>query len=107
MRETTDATFHADVLASPLPVLVLFSAPWCKPCLALLPHLDKVAEEYAGKMEVVKHNCEQHPGIPAQYFIMSLPTVYLFVGGRAVDARRGSLTPAKLRSMLERNGVTA
>lgn len=106
MNETTDSTFAVVVAASKAPVLVDFWAPWCKPCVALAPHVEKLAEEYKGKLTVVSHNCERHPGIPAQYGIMGLPAVYLFKDGRAVDALQGSVTPGRMREMLDKHGVT-
>lgn len=107
MIETTDATFQRDVMASPVPVLVDFWAEWCQPCKAMLPHLEKLAKEYGDRLRVAKHDCQSGPGVPQQYGILMLPTLYLVMGGRVVDAISGTTTPVKVRAMLAKHGVTA
>jgi thioredoxin 1 len=80
VREVTDATFEAEVLAATGPTIVDFWAPWCKPCKAIEPHLEGIAAERGA--EVVGLNIDEHLGVPARYGVLSLPTVILFVGGQ-------------------------
>jgi thioredoxin 1 len=78
---TTD-TFVADVLNSDKPVLVDFWAPWCGPCKAIAPMLAAIAEEHAEKITVVKVDIDENPQIAADYRVMSIPTMTLFVHGQ-------------------------
>ena len=77
----TDETFAAEVLASPVPVMVDFWAPWCKPCDAIEPHLRAIAEEAEGRVRLVRLNVDKNLAVPGRYGVLSLPTVMLFRGG--------------------------
>lgn len=79
--EVTDETFAEEVLASPVPVVVDFWAPWCKPCEAIEPHLRAIAEEAGDRMRLVRMNVDDNLAVPARYDVLSLPTVTLFSGG--------------------------
>jgi thioredoxin 1 len=81
MHEVTDDTFAADVLDSPVPVIVDFWAPWCKPCDAIEPHLITLAEAHG--VRLVRLNVDRNLAVPARYDVLSLPTVALFYGGEA------------------------
>jgi thioredoxin 1 len=81
MREVTDETFADEVLASPLPVIVDFWAPWCKPCTAIEPHLVEIASEQADRLRLVRMNVDENLAVPARYGVLSLPTVMLFRDG--------------------------
>ena len=83
MNEVTDETFADEVLASPLPVIVDFWAPWCKPCEAIEPHLRAIAEEREEQVRLVRMNVDENLAVPGRYGILSLPTVMLFSGGDA------------------------
>ena len=65
MEEVTDATFADEVLGSPLPVIVDFWAPWCRPCDAIEPHLEAIAEEHAGSVRLVRMNVDENLACPA------------------------------------------
>ena len=79
MDEVTDETFAEEVLASPVPVVVDFWAPWCKPCDAIEPHLRTIEEERG--LRVVKLNVDTSMAAPSRYGVLALPTVVLFSGG--------------------------
>jgi thioredoxin 1 len=81
MDEVTDASFAAEVLASPVPVLVDFWAPWCRPCEAIEPHLRSLAAEHGARVRLVRLNVDENLGVPGRYGVLSLPTVIVFVGG--------------------------
>jgi thioredoxin 1 len=81
MDEVTDETFADEVLASPLPVIVDFWAPWCKPCEAIEPHLVAIAEGHAGSVRLVRMNVDENLAVPSRYGVLSLPTVILFRDG--------------------------
>jgi len=90
MDEVTDATFATDVLASEIPVIVEFGAPWCRPCKAIEPALAEIAAEAAGRVRLVKLDIDANIGTPSRYGILSIPTVILFVGGEARETLVGA-----------------
>ena len=75
------ATFEGEVLASPVPVVVDFWAPWCKPCEAIELHLLSLVEEWGERVRLVRVNVDNDPGLSSRYGVLSLPTVILFTGG--------------------------
>jgi thioredoxin 1 len=83
VAEATDATFDAEIKNSTVPVLVDFWAPWCGPCRASSPHVDRVAAELAGKVKVLKVNIDDNVNIPARFDITSIPTFMVFKAGDA------------------------
>lgn len=78
----TNGNFEAEVLKSDVPVLVDFTATWCGPCKALAPVVDKLADEYAGKVKVGKVDIDENSAIAQKYGIRSVPTVMVFKGGQ-------------------------
>lgn len=95
MREVTDASFDVEVLQAVRPVLVEFSAPWCKPCTAIEPILEALAAEH--DLDLVRLDIDQHLGVPSRYGVLSLPTVILFEGGEP----RSTVMGARSRSHFE------
>jgi thioredoxin 1 len=79
--ELTTANWEQEVTKSDKPVLVDFWAPWCGPCRALGPTIDKLADAYAGKVKVGKLNTDESSEVAVKYGIMSIPQVLLFKGG--------------------------
>lgn len=90
LKAVTDASFEADVLNAPKPVLVDFWAEWCGPCRALTPELEKMATEHAEKIQVVKVNVDENPATAAKYGITSIPAVYAFHAGENVKTSIGA-----------------
>ena len=79
--EFTDANWQTEVVDSEVPVLVDFWAPWCGPCRALGPTIDKLAAQYAGKVKVGKLNVDDASETASRYGITSIPRIFIFKGG--------------------------
>jgi thioredoxin 1 len=99
----SDATFETEVLKADLPVLVDFWAPWCGPCRAVAPVLEKIAELYAGKVRVAKLNVDENPVTQGTYGVRSIPTIALFSGGEVVDGVLGAAPLPLFTDMLEKH----
>ena len=95
-----DLNFDSEVLKSDLPVLVDFTATWCGPCKALAPIVDKVADEFQGKVKVGKVDIDDAPGIATKYGIRSVPTVLVFQGGQKKAQQVGLCNRDKLVQLL-------
>ncbi len=98
----TRDTFQAEVLDSDLPVVVDLWAPWCGPCRALGPVLEELAEEYAGKVKVVKINTDEEPELAGAFQVRSIPMVAALRGNKVVDVQVGFGGRAPLQAMFER-----
>jgi putative thioredoxin len=96
--------FDAVVLqgSASTPVLVDFWAPWCAPCRALGPILEKLAAEMAGRFVLAKLDTDRHPDVAGRYGVRGIPDVRLFVGGAIVDGFTGALPERELRAFLDR-----
>ena len=102
LREFTDANFQDEVLFATEPVLVDFWAPWCGPCRMLMPTVEQLANEYAGKVKIGKVNTDDNQGTAASYGITSIPTVMLFKNGQLVDKVVGAPPKQQFVNMLDK-----
>jgi len=104
IKDTTTQTFVKDVIEESRrqPVLVDFWAPWCGPCKQLTPVLEKVVRAAKGKLKLVKMNIDEHPSIPGQMGIQSIPAVIAFVNGQPADGFLGALPESQVTAFIER-----
>src|ERR1043166_3361180 len=104
IKDTTTQTFMADVIeeSKHQPVLVDFWAPWCGPCKQLTPVLEKAVKAAKGKVKLAKMNIDEHPAIPGQMGIQSIPAVIAFSNGQPVDGFMGALPESQVMAFLER-----
>lgn len=86
----TDATFKSEVLESALPVVVDIWAAWCGPCKAIAPILDQLAEEYTGRIKIVKVDADANPATVAAAGVTSIPTLGFYRAGERVDVLIGA-----------------
>jgi putative thioredoxin len=104
VKETTTQGFMKDVIeeSKQQPVLVDFWAPWCGPCKQLTPVLEKAVKAAKGKVKLAKMNIDEHPAIPGQMGIQSIPAVIAFSNGQPVDGFMGALPESQVVAFLER-----
>ncbi|MBX9845766.1 MAG: thioredoxin [Xanthobacteraceae bacterium] len=104
IKETTTQGFMKDVIeeSKRQPVLIDFWAPWCGPCKQLTPVLEKVVKAAKGKVKLVKMNIDDHPAIPGQMGIQSIPAVIAFVNGQPADGFMGALPENQVTAFIER-----
>ena len=103
-KDVTTASFANDVVAASRnqPVLVDFWAPWCGPCKQLAPYLEKAVAESGGRVKLVKMNIDDHPSIPGQLGIQSIPAVIAFKNGKPVDGFMGVQPEGKIVEFINR-----
>ena len=104
VSDTTTQGFVKDVIeeSKRQPVLVDFWAPWCGPCKQLTPILEKAVKAAKGKVKLAKMNIDEHPAIPGQMGIQSIPAVIAFANGQPVDGFMGALPESQVIAFLER-----
>ncbi len=102
-KSVTDADFETEVLKSNTPVLVDFWAPWCGPCRAVAPAVDAIANEFAGKVKVVKLNTDEEQQVAIKYGVGSIPTLMVFKNGEMVERVLGVRPKGELAAMVTRH----
>ena len=89
-KSVTTATFQADVLDNPKPVMVDFWAEWCGPCRMVSPILDEIATEYSDKIDIVKVNVDEEPELAMKYGVTGIPMMAVFQGGEIAKQMVGA-----------------
>src|SRR5436853_7320543 len=104
IKETTTQSFVKDVIeeSKRQPVLIDFWAPWCGPCRQLTPILEKAVRAAKGKVKMVKMNIDEHPAIPGQMGIQSIPAVIAFVDGRPADGFMGAIPEGQVTGFIDK-----
>jgi len=102
IHNATDADFETEVMGSDQPVLVDFSAGWCAPCKKLEPIVEELANDYAGRVKVVKVDVDKAPNIAAKFGVMSVPTLILFQGGAVKDQVIGLVSKRALSDRMDK-----
>jgi thioredoxin 1 len=98
----TAENFDSEVLQANVPVLVDFWAAWCGPCRMIAPIVDQLADEHAGKIKVGKVNVDEQGQLAQKYGIMSIPTLYFFKDGKAVEQLVGVRPKAELEKIIQK-----
>ncbi len=100
--ELTSANFETEVVESDVPVIVDLWAPWCGPCRALSPVLEKLADEYAGKIKVAKVNVDDEQELAQAFNVQSIPMVVAMKGRDVQEVSMGFRGEGPLRQMFEK-----
>jgi thioredoxin 1 len=98
--EINDLNFETEVLKSSVPFLLDFSATWCGPCKALSPVVEKLADEYTGKVRVGKLDIDDSPGVTNKFGIRGVPTILVFKGGAESGRHVGMTNKETLLKLL-------
>lgn len=93
--------FESEVVNSEQAVVVDFWAEWCQPCKMLTPVLDKIAQNYSGRLKVVKCNVDENQDIASKYGVMSIPNLIFFKDGQIVNQAVGYMNEAQLSTKVD------
>ncbi len=99
----TNANFEAEVKRPETPIVVDFWAEWCGPCRLVAPVLEKLAEDYDGKVRIGKVNVDEQGSLASKYGIQSIPTLLIFKGGKVVEQFVGATTRDVLARMIDKH----
>src|SRR5712692_5122562 len=105
MKSVSDNDFQAEVIdaSKTQPVMVDFWADWCRPCHMLAPTVAEIANDYSGKLKVVKLNVDENLNAPGRFNVRSIPTLLIFKGGQVADQIVGTVPKEQIAKVLERH----
>ncbi len=105
IRNVSDTDFQAEVIdaSKSQPVMVDFWADWCRPCHMLAPTVAEIANDYSGKLKVVKLNVDENVNAAGRFNIRSIPTLLIFKGGQVADQIVGTAPKEQIAKVLERH----
>ncbi len=103
VKEFTDDNFKSEVLDADAPVVVDFWAEWCQPCRLLSPTIDKIADEYSGKVKVGKVNIDQHQKTSVDFKVTAIPTVLILKNGEVAEKFVGMTNEGDLKAAIEKH----
>jgi len=105
IRSVTDSDFQSEVIdaSKAQPVMVDFWAEWCRPCHVLAPAVAEIANDFSGKLKVVKMNVDENINSPGRYNIRGIPTLLIFKGGQVADQIVGAVPKEQIQKVLERH----
>jgi thioredoxin 1 len=101
IKHVSDDSFEADVMRSPVPVLVDYWAEWCGPCKMIAPILDELSATYKDKLQVAKMNVDENRDVPAKFGIRGIPTLMLFKGGQLAATKVGAMSKAQMIAFID------
>ncbi|MBW1823326.1 MAG: thioredoxin [Deltaproteobacteria bacterium] len=101
--EVNDSNFKSEVTDSEMPVLVDFWAPWCGPCKMIAPVLEELANEYDGRVKIVKLNVDDSPDTASKFGIRSIPTLIMFKNGKVFEQTVGAQSKDNLKQLFDKS----
>ncbi len=103
ITQVNDQNFDTEITQNNLPSLIDFWAQWCAPCKAIAPHMEAVAQKFAGKIKVAKLNIDDSPQTASKFGIRSIPTLLFFKDGNPIDQTVGAVSQANIEEMINRH----
>ncbi|HYT08613.1 MAG TPA: thioredoxin [Rugosimonospora sp.] len=105
ISSVTDTSFQSEVIeaSNAQPVMVDFWADWCRPCHMLAPTVAEIAQDYAGKLKVVKLNVDENVNSAGRYNIRGIPTLLIFKGGQVADQIVGAVPKEQISKIVDRH----
>jgi thioredoxin 1 len=100
LLQVNDSNFEEEIIKTGLPSMVDLWAPWCRPCHAIGPWVEELAQKYDGKFKVAKMNVDENPETPNQYGVRAIPTLLLFKDGKLADTIVGAVGKSNIEKAM-------